>query len=70
MSNLLSTIKHQCKGNIEKVVIYVIEILLCLAKNGDTDAQAFDKVYEVLINTSCTVFNSEIVVYMLIIPIF
>ena len=37
--------------------------MLRLAKNGGSDAQAFDKVYEVLINTSYTIFNSEIIVY-------
>ena len=63
MSNLPLTIKHQRKGKIDKFATYVIALLLRLAKNGGTNAQAFDKVYEVLINTTCTVFNSEIVVY-------
>jgi len=63
MNNLPSTIRHQCKGNIEKFATYVATLLLRLAKNEVTDAQAFEKVDEVLINASCTVSNSEIVVY-------
>ena len=63
MNNLQATIKHQCKGNVEKFDTYVIALLLRLAENGGANAQAFDLVYEVLINSSCTVFNSEIVVY-------
>ena len=63
MKNLLSTIKYQYKVNIEKFATYVIALLLRLTKNGGTDVQDFDKVHEVLIKISCTVFNSEIAVY-------
>ena len=63
MNNLQATIKHECKENVENFDAYVIALLLHLAENGDTDAQAFNKVYEVLINSSWAVFNSEIVVY-------
>jgi len=63
MNNLQATIDNQCKGNVDRFATYVIALLLRLAKNGGTDAQAFNKVYEVLINSSCTVFNSEIAVY-------
>ena len=56
-------IENQCKGNIDRFVTYIITLLLRLAKNGGSDPQVFDKVYEVLINTSCTIFNSEIIVY-------
>ena len=63
MKNLLLAIEHQSKGNIEKFVTCVIALLLHLAENGGTNTQYFDKVYKVLINTSCTVLNSEIVVY-------
>ena len=62
MNNLLLTIKHY-KGDIDKFATYVIVLLLRFSRTGGTDAQAFDKVYTILINTSCTVFNSEIVVY-------
>ena len=64
MNNLQAMIEHQCKGNEEKCSTYVISILLCIAENGGADAQAFNKLYEVLINSSCTVFNSEIVIYI------
>ena len=56
-------IKYQCKDNINKCAAYVIALLLRLAKNRGTDAQPFEKVNKVLISTTCTVFNSEIVVY-------
>ena len=58
MDNLQATIDHQRKGRVDKFATYVIALLLCLAQNGGSNAQAFDKVYEVLINSSCTVFNS------------
>ena len=63
MKKLSVAIEHQCKGNIDKFTTYVIAHLLRLAENGGTDAQAFEKMYNVLINTSCTVFNSETVVH-------
>ena len=53
MNNLQATIEYQCKGNVDKFSTYVIALLLRLAENGGADAQAFDKVYEVLINISC-----------------
>ena len=56
-------IETQCRGNIDHFVTYVIKILLCLVENGGNDAQECDKVYEVLINSPCTVFNSETIVY-------
>ena len=63
MNNIPLTIEYQCKVNIDKFSTYVIALLLRLAENGGTDVQAFEKVYEVLINTSCTGFNSETVIY-------
>ena len=63
MNNLPAMIEHQCKGNIDKFATYVIVLLLRLTENGNTNAQHFDKVYEVLINISCSFFNSEIVLY-------
>ena len=63
MGNLQTAIEHQCKGNIDKFAIYVTALLLKLSENGGNDAQAFDKVYEILITSPCSVFNSEIVVY-------
>ena len=63
MNNLPAVIEHQCKGNIEKFAIYAIALLLCLSKNRGSDAQAFNKVNKVLINSPCKFFNSKIVVY-------
>ena len=61
INNLQATIKDQCNGNIDKFATYVIALLQCLAENGGADAQSFNKVYKVLINSPCTVFNYEIV---------
>ena len=41
----------------------MIALLLKLSENGGDDARAFDKVYEILITSPVSVFNSEIVVY-------
>jgi len=63
MNNLPTIYETQCRGNIDRFATYVIMLLLQLAENGGNDAQAFDKDYEVLINSHCTVFNSEMIVY-------
>ena len=63
LNNLLTIMEAQCKINIDHFATCVITLLLCLAESGGSNTQAFDKVYEVLINSSCTVFNSEIMVY-------
>ena len=51
------------QGNIDRFATYVIQLFLRFAENGGSDVQDFDKVYKVLIKTSCTVFKLDIVVY-------
>ena len=63
LSNLRQVINDKCRGNIDHFATYVVTLLLRLAENGGEDDQAFEKVYEVLINSPCPVFNSEIIVY-------
>ena len=63
MNSLQRVMNDKCQGNVDRFVTYVITLLLCLAENGGRDDQAFDKVYEILINSPYTVFNSEIIIY-------
>ena len=42
---------------------YVVTLLQHLAESGGKDYQIFNKVYEVLINSPCPVFNSKMIVY-------
>ena len=63
MNNLWTVIQEKCRGNIDRFATYFITLLLRIAKNGASDAHVFDKGYEVLINSPCTVFNSEMIVY-------
>ena len=63
MNDLPTMIENQRKGSIDRFTTYIIALLLRLAENGGNHTQAFDRVYKVLINTSPTVFNSEIAVY-------
>ena len=63
MKNLRTVIHERCRGNINRFATYVLTLLLRLAEHGGNNAQAFDKVYKVLISSPCTVFNSEMIVY-------
>ena len=56
-------LRTNARGHIYRFVTYVITLLLRLVENGGSNPQAFDKVYEALLNTGCTVFNLVIVVY-------
>jgi len=63
LKNVRWVINDKYCGNIDRFATYVATLLQRLAENGGKDDQAFDKVYEVLINSPCPVFNSEMIVY-------
>ena len=63
LNNLRWFINDKCWCNIDRFATYIVTLLLRLAENGGKDNQAFEKVYEVLINSPCAIFNSETIAY-------
>ena len=68
LNNIHWVINDKCRGNIDHFATYIVTLLLRLVENGGKDDQVFGKVYEVLINSPCPVFNSEMIFYKQVNP--
>jgi hypothetical protein len=63
LDNLKYKMENSFNWDVDQYTTYVSALLMTLQENGGKDNMSFDKSYEVLTQSPCQLFNSEIVVF-------